>query len=224
MPNHKFIILDWGDTICDTTNTYNKICSQISTIFAKYGIDITPEDYVCLSFKVRNDLRRKFKGNIRRHSPGFHEKQIARETGKIITEKEAQKIDAEILDLFLSNLTARNGAETFLQEMKKANKKIVLVSNSSKNRLYAEINALGFMKYFDRIICSEECGYEKSDLMPYLIALEEAIRNKWIDSIHEVLVIGDREEEDGCVRRLGIEVYIINKNTPDPFAELRTKI
>jgi len=108
--------------------------------------------------------------------------------------------------------------------MKKANKKIVLVSNSSKNRLYAEINALGFMKYFDRIICSEECGYEKSDLMPYLIALEEAIRNKWIDSIHEVLVIGDREEEDGCVRRLGIEVYIINKNTPDPFAELRTKI
>ncbi|MGB9719149.1 MAG: HAD family hydrolase [Candidatus Anstonellales archaeon] len=218
------IVLDWGDTVCDTTNTYNKIRSQISAIFAKHGINITPEDYVRLSFKVRNDLRQELKGNVKRHSTGLHERQIARETGKIITEREAQEIDAEIFDLFLSNLSAKNGVETFLQEAKKANKKIVIISNSNKNRLYAEINKVGFMKYFDKVICSEECGYEKSDLVPYVMALEEAIRNKWIDSISEMLVIGDREEEDGSAKRLGIDVYIINKDAPDAFVELRRRI
>lgn len=217
-------ILDWGDTICDTSNTYNKIRSQIPAIFAKHGIDITPEKYAFFSFKVRNDLRKELKGDIKRHSPGLHEKQIVKETGMIISEEEAQKIDAEIFDLFLGNLSAKNGADKFLLEAKKANKKIIVISNSNKNRLYAEITALGLMKYFDRVICSQECGYEKSDLVPYAIALEEAIRNKWIDSISNILVIGDREEEDGSARRLGIKVDLIDKDASDAFVELRKRI
>ncbi len=224
MVTYRVIILDWGDTVCDATNTYNTIRDQIPAIFSKYGIKISPEEYVNLSYKVRNNLRQELKGDIKRHSPGLHEKEIAKEAGKSISEEEARIIDAEILELFLSNLCARTGAETFLQEAKKANKKIMIISNSNRARLFAEINALGFMKYFDKVICSQECGYEKSDLVPYVIALEEATRNKWIKSISDILVVGDREEEDGSARRLGIEVYIINRNEPHAFAELMSRL
>jgi FMN phosphatase YigB (HAD superfamily) len=224
MLKYKLLIIDWGDTICNTTGTYNKISSQILSIFAKHGINLTADDYLRLSFKVRNDLRHEFKGDIKRHAVGLHEKRIAMELGRTITDEEAQKIDAEIFELFLDNLSARDGTEVFLQEAKERSIRIFLISNSNKDRLYAEINALGFMKYFDKVICSQECGYEKSGLAPYKMALEEAIKNKWIESASDVLAVGDREEEDGSARILGIEVYIINKNAPDAFARVRATL
>lgn len=207
-PDYKLLIMDWGDTLCDTSGTYRKISLQIPAIFAKHGVKLTAEAYRKLSHKVRGDLRRELGGDVKRHSPGLHEQRIAKELGKAVTTEEAQKIDAEIFKLYSKNISARDGAEAFLREAKKAGKRIMLVSNSNKDRLYAEINALGFMKYFDKVICSQECGHEKSRLIPYRLALEEATGKGWIASVSDVLVIGDRDEEDGSARKLGLEVHI----------------
>jgi FMN phosphatase YigB (HAD superfamily) len=220
----KLIILDWGNTLCNTSAAYAKISDKIPAIFAQHGIAISPEDYARLSSKVRNDLRRELKGDVARHALGMHEARIARELGKTITTMAAQEIDSEIHCLFLKNCTAIDGAEHFLRKAKSAGAKLILISNSNQNKLYSEIRALGFAKYFCKIICSEECGHEKSDLVPYKMALEAALKNGWIASNSDVLVIGDREEEDGAARKLGLQVRIIGKDAPHAFGELEAEL
>jgi putative hydrolase of the HAD superfamily len=219
----KVLVIDWGNTLCSTSTNYETIADSAAKIFARNGVQMSANDYVMISNQVRLELRRELQGDIQRHKLGIHEERIAEKLGKKISEKVAESIDREIFETYLNNCYPREGAEHFLKEVCGRGIKVVLVSNSNLYKLKSEIRKIGFEKYFDDIMCSEECGHEKSEGIPYQIVMKRAFEKNWASAITEFLVVGDREEEDGAARRLGMEVVIIDK-TPEAFEKLITKI
>ncbi len=219
----KVLVIDWGNTLCNTSENYETIADSAAKIFTRNGVQMSANDYVMISNHVRLELRKELRGDTRRHKLGIHEERIAEKLGKKISEKLAESIDREIFESYLNNCYPREGAEPFLKEVCRGGMKVVLVSNSNLYKLKSEVRKIGFEKYFDDIVCSEECGHEKSEGIPYQIVMKRAFEKNWALDITEFLVVGDREEEDGVARKLGMEVVILDKS-PEAFEKLITKI
>ncbi|PIT84916.1 hypothetical protein COU37_00120 [Candidatus Micrarchaeota archaeon CG10_big_fil_rev_8_21_14_0_10_45_29] len=214
MGNFKVLITDWGNTLCSTSVNYENIAESAAGIFTKNGVPMSATDYARISNEVRLELRKELAGDIKRHSLGIHEKRIATKLGKELTAEAAAAIDRQIFDAYLQYCHPRGGAKHFLEEIRKGGLKVILVSNSNLFKLSNEIRKIGFDKYLDDVICSEACGHEKSEGTPYRLAMEKAFKKKWASKASEFLVIGDREEEDGAARKLGIKVVILNSALP----------
>jgi len=223
MARSKVLIVDWGNTLCASSESYSKIAREVAAIFTENGIPMSTEEYRAASKETREELRREMAGNVRRHRFGIHERRIVEKFGKRIGWRLAGKIDRQVFAAYLSKLRAKKGAKRFLATARKSGAHVILVSNSNYYKLRKEVGKLGFGKYFDEVICSGKCGYEKSSGVPYRMAMKRALARGWAGRAPDFLVVGDREEEDGAARKLGIEVVILD-DKPGAFGRVLKKI
>jgi len=223
MPKSRVLIVDWGNTLCASSEGYSKIAHEAAAIFTDNGIPMSAEEYRAASKAAREELRREMAGDTGRHRLGAHDRRIAEKFGKRIGWRLAEKIDRQVFAVYLSKYRARKGAERFLATARKNGARMILVSNSSYYKLRKEVGKLGFGKYFDCVICSGKCGYEKSSGVPYKMAMKRAIAREWANRASDFLVVGDREEEDGAARKLGMEVAILG-DEPGAFEKVLKKI
>ena len=219
MLRSKVLIVDWGNTLCASSKSYSKIARAAAAIFTRNGIPMRVEEYRAASKEVRGELRRGMAGDARRHRLGAHDRRIAEKFGKRIGWRLAERIDRRVFAAYLSKCSARKGAEAFLATARKDGARVVLVSNSNYYKLRKEIAKLGFGKYFDGVICSGKCGYEKSSGVPYRMAMKRAVAKGWAKRASDFLVVGDREGEDGAAREMGMEVVIL-EDKPGAFGRI----
>jgi len=223
MPKFKVLVVDWGNTLCASSKSYSKIARAAAAIFTKNGIPMGAEEYRTASKEAREELRREMAGDARRHRLGAHDRRIAKRFGTKISWRLAEKIDRQVFAAYLSKCRARKGAENLLATARKNGARVILVSNSNYYKLRKEIAKLGFGRYFDGVICSGKCGYEKSSGVPYKMAMKRAIAGGWAKRASDFLVVGDRKEEDGAARKLGMRVVILG-DEPGAFGKVLKKI
>ncbi|WP_048159834.1 HAD family hydrolase [Thermococcus barophilus] len=100
----------------------------------------------------------------------------------------------EMLELvdrtFFSNLKLFPDAKYFLEELKKINAKLVLVTDSSTYWQRKKLEYLGIKDYFDGIIISGETGHSKLDPHNFLLA------RRMFPNEDEVYMVGDRDDTD----------------------------
>ncbi len=107
-----------------------------------------------------------------------------------------------------TSLPLRKDAEELLQWIKLEHPEIplYLITDGSSDRQRAKMQALGIFKYFDdkNILISEETGFEKYTLMPFIKAMVQENRNDgWI-------YIGDNPVKDFYwPNRLGWQTFMV---------------
>ncbi len=97
----------------------------------------------------------------------------------------------ELVDrVFFSNLKLFPDARPFLEELRKMDAKIVLITDSSSYWQRKKLEYLGIKDYFDSIVISGETGHSKFELYNFILA------KKLFPVESEIYMIGDRDETD----------------------------
>ncbi len=124
---------------------------------------------------------------------------VAEELGVSLSEVEAKTIENEIWKRHVSKTVLYPGALETLQWLKGQNLKLAIVSNAWRQLLQSHLEHLSLNSFFDLVVAFEDTGTLKSDLKPF----ELALRQLEVRAEH-VIHIGDRINEDGACRQLGI--------------------
>ena len=181
------VIFDFDNTI------YNyELCnnSGLEIIFnhisLKYSIDINliKNEYkkINLNIKNSNNYANKFNKVI-------YFKQLLENLS--IELKELETILNLYENEFNSQIIVYSGFIKFILMLKKMGIKIGLLSNNLFIQQYEKLLKLDILEYFDYIQTSEEVGYEKPNLIPYLVLI-----NKMSISKENILMIGDNYNHD----------------------------
>jgi len=85
--------------------------------------------------------------------------------------------------------------------------KIALISNNWSDVASEAINYLDIRKYFHNIIISEDVGAVKSELKPFVVAIEKSALKP-----EECLMVGD-DKEDSFSKNLGIHFVLLNAHS-----------
>jgi HAD superfamily hydrolase (TIGR01549 family) len=105
-----------------------------------------------------------------------------------------KKVD-EIYEIFLSNflknLRIFEGVKETLEELKKRNFKLIIVSEDFKEQLEKKIEVLSLKKFFDFFVTCDDVGTMKPDRKYY-----EIVRNKIKIPFEEMAAVGDSFEKD----------------------------
>jgi putative hydrolase of the HAD superfamily len=111
-------------------------------------------------------------------------------------------------DTFVAEIKLFDGVFDWLQEVKKRNIKIVMVTDLTADVQFLKIEKLHLDEVFDWIVTSEEAGCEKPH--PYIFQL--ALQKSGL-SADRVWMIGDSYEKDirGALN-LGIKPFWLNRS------------
>jgi putative hydrolase of the HAD superfamily len=198
--NIKALFFDLGGTLVDTEKIRKDI-NFYTNILARCNIPITKEKFIKARKKVELFLNKK-----ERKSGMFFALLL-----KELEIKPNKKILKELINCYRAGIVQkaklRPEAKRVLSKLKK---KFILGLVANADRYYGTklIDKFNLRKYFDVIVISEELGYEKSKLIPFIYALKK-LRVKPI----EVLMIGDDEYQDIIpAKKLGILTIKIVRN------------
>ena len=181
------VIFDFDNTI------YNyEICNNagLECVFTylnlKYliSVDLIKNEYnkINNSIKNSNNYANKFNKSI-------YFKQLVE---NLLIKFDELKIILDLYDNeFNSKIKVYDGIYELLIMLKKINIKISLLSNNLFLQQYAKILKLNILEYFDFIQTTEEIGYEKPSILPYLVLL-----NKMNIDKEKILMIGDNYDHD----------------------------
>ena len=90
--------------------------------------------------------------------------------------------------------------------MKQKKFKIILLSNGHKRNILPVLKRYHAIGFFDKIMISHDLGYQKSELVPFKQILKDF---KFKPS--EVIMVGDRLDEDMHAKKLGIHTVRIKR-------------
>ncbi len=119
--------------------------------------------------------------------------------GHHVSEKQLHAMAHEYSEEMEKHYRLFPGTKRVLSLLKKRGFKLALVCNGSVKWTYDHLRRFGIENYFDAIVISEAVKKEKSDLVPFRVALEK-LNAKPL----ECLMIGDRLDEDMYAKKLGI--------------------
>jgi putative hydrolase of the HAD superfamily len=196
----KALFFDLGGTLVDTEKIRKDVNFYIN-ILARCDIPITKEKFIKARKKVELFLNKKERKSGMFFSLLLKELEI----------KPNKKILKELINCYRAGIVQkaklRPEAKRVLPKLKK---KFILGLVANVDKYYGTklIDKFNLRKYFDVIAISEELGYEKSKLVPFIYALKK-LRVKPT----EVLMIGDDEYQDIIpAKKLGILTIKIVKN------------
>ncbi|MFA4662510.1 HAD family hydrolase [Pyrococcus kukulkanii] len=179
------VILDLDDTLCNTWDAARiAIVRLIPTMlrlrkFRMFAYIITKRYRELEELKELHVL--DFEEIFNRIMDKIYEK----------VDKEEVKEMMELFDrTFFANLRLYDDVIPFLNELKKMNAKIVLVTDSSSTWQRRKLEVLGIMEYFDKVIISGETGHSKHEPYNFMLA------RKAFQKEEPVFVIGDRDDTD----------------------------
>jgi FMN phosphatase YigB (HAD superfamily) len=126
--------------------------------------------------------------------------QIAQELGtSSFTKVEAEAFNREIWQRHLQIVRPYPGVVPLLRWLRGLHVKLAIVSNAWNSILDMYLDRLALRPLFEVVVTSEDAGALKSQLVPFRLALTRLNL-----AGEDVLHIGDRPDEDGACRKLGI--------------------
>ena len=102
--------------------------------------------------------------------------------------------------LFLLNEKIFPDVVRLLCMLRKNGFKLGIVANSKRVELMDRLNFFKIKKFFDVIVCSQDCGSLKLDLVPYFLFLKKA----GIKDSSKCLYVGDDYSQDSFSKKVGM--------------------
>jgi len=179
----KAVIFDWDGTLFDSVKHAMKVYKRLFKIL---GID-----------GVRwKDFREEFKADYHKY---YAEKGIPKAA--------FEAVDALWIQLYnegSKGLRLVNGAKAMLRKLKKRNVKLGIVSNGSRSRIMAEIEAHGLAGFFDVVVTGDEIPEFKPSPKGVIYALRVlGVKPS------EALYIGDMAEDIKAGRMAGVKTAAV---------------
>ncbi|MCX6821116.1 MAG: HAD family hydrolase [Candidatus Aenigmarchaeota archaeon] len=200
----KCIMIDWGGTLSDETELFRKIAEEFTYPFwKKLGFKGTFEEYMRAEKKTGEDLWAMWKRNR------FQKREdwsllFSKNTGVKISNDDAIKEFNLFWKGYAKHSSLLPDAESTLKFIKSKGIMLALVSNNFKES-YKIFDKYGITKLFDTKILSEEAGALKSELEPFKFVLR-----KLKITPEKCLMVGDKTDEDGACRKLGIKFCLVD--------------
>ncbi len=202
----KWIVFDFGGTLYDQKAVNRELTKSNvrSKLLQNYGVRLSEGRILDISEDVRNSMR----GRVERHDPKTLFKKIGVVVGKKFTQKQLLEMESLYENEKLKRFKLVRGVEEVLKHAQKKNLNQAIISNAGLS-LSKYIDKLDVLKkYFKIIISSAEIGEEKISLFPFMVFLARA--NKFVETKpEEVLMVGDRIDEDVAAAILGMRTVLI---------------
>ena len=177
-------IFDWDNTLVDSWGT---IHAALNTMFAQMGH--APWTMAETQLKVRKSLRDAF--------PAMFGDRW----------EEAKRLYLEAFEaLHIEQLAVLPDAEALLQAVVAKGHYLALVSNKTGRLLRAEVTALGWDKYFAKVVGAGDAARDKPDRAPVDLALD----GSGIAAGPEVWFVGDTGIDMACARNAGCVPILVH--------------
>lgn len=172
MEKPKAILFDWDNTLADTWPTiYSALCDTFTSMgHEPWSFEETKE-------KVHRSLRDSF--------PEIFGDRW-QEAGDLYMQN--------FKKIHLDNLVPMEGAEDVMKELQGKGIYIALVSNKTGFNLRAELDHIGWNKYFSKIVGAKDADEDKPSVKPVYMALE----GSGIEPGQDVWFIGDSITDLEC--------------------------
>ncbi len=225
MNNVKWVLFDWRDTLTDSQSAIKVLNEKMSnyTILNTFGVKCSIKEYLEARNKTEKEKVTKFKGNIIRHIKGRYFKELARNLGKELSWKDAEKMEDRFTEQYDKMIKLNPGARDTLDFLKFKGIHIALISNVKMERIQRQLNNLAVLKYFDFIVTSFEAGGEKSSLKPFKLFLDKANAVQKTKP-EECIMVGDRADEDAHAKEMGFYAVLFNPKDTKKSAIVPDKI
>ena len=194
-----YLGIDWGNTLSDTRHAFEESANEsIEFMRRKYCINITNSTYKKASRAARKEIRLFYNGSVERHAWGAYEKFLLKKLGVSLPEEEYVVLAKQLHNILLKYLRLKPCAISLLEMARSKGMKIIIVSNANSEKLLSEIGVCGVSEFFMAVISSDACGGDKKTGLPFKV-----IKEKLGISLKELLMVGDRDEEDGLIVKYG---------------------
>lgn len=181
------LLFDLDDTLLDFGATETQ---ALRLLFATYNLEMTPQlekDYK----KFNQSLWKKLelgtlsrKELLEKRFSTFFKEHLALDVDGIATGKQYTSFLAQ-------GHQQIKGAKELLQDLKKADYQLHVVTNGNKNIQYKRLDDSHFNRFFDTIFISEEIGYQKPTKQFF-----EHVFNKLDLVPNQAIIIGDSLSSD----------------------------
>lgn len=205
----RVIAFDWGNTLAHSERLKGKLnAGDRERLLRKAGFNV-PRGF-SQAFEAAAHEHQRVWGDHRRHDwRPVYEKAFARCGGSFST-RSWQAFLHVFLDYAGSQTRLFPGVKPMLARLAAKGYVLALVSNANEDVLRSELRGAGVERFFRHIIISQTERAEKSQLKPFQTLLRRLNqgRRKRI-SPSEVLMVGDRADEDAYAKRIGIRVVLL---------------
>ena len=193
------ILFDLGGTLLDFYNP-ERSARLYARIFNKHGFRVS------LS-QVRSVREREFLtqmkenyGNAKRHGKQHMLMERVLTALKCsVSDNELQNMAREYGSFMQRFYHLYPGTKSTLLKLKKDRMRFAIVSNGNRAWANDQLERFSIRSLLDAVIVSDDVGKEKSDLVPFEVALKELGVKPG-----ECMMIGDRLDEDMHAKKLGI--------------------
>lgn len=204
----KGLLLDLDDTLYHYEPVH-KIAFEACAQVAESNYQIQKEEFRSLWKIARDKVHIDVHGQGASHSRLLYlQKLYELHSGKTNADF-ALELEEVYWNVFLKEMTFRNGVESFLQKAQKLGIRMAIVTDLTAQIQLQKWQKLELHRYIDFMISSEEAGVEKPS--PYIFEL--ALQKLQLQ-VNEVAMIGDNALKDiAGAQALQMKAYQVNEST-----------
>ena len=201
----KAIIFDFGNTLALSHKARQSIdfIGLGWKIFKENGFPGKKSDYLLARKKA--DITYSTQKS-EKHRLGHYYACIAEEAEWKIPFRLCKKMDDKYYATYISKLNMDPDGVKLVRKLKKRNYFLGIISNGHRNNVIPVLQRYQLYHYFDTILISFNIKSQKSELMPF-----RKLLRKYSFKPHEVIMIGDRRDEDMYARKIGIHTIWIKR-------------
>lgn len=199
------VIFDLGSTLTDVSEVMKRVDEEFNVPYLKkLGYNISLEKW--------REARKKLDEEIDRNKPDIVKKPggwmylMSITLGINIPMEKCIEEEKAFDSYIIKNSKLMLNALKILNFLKDQGLKLVLLSNWKKVAVEEAIKYHNLLRFFNLIIYADEIGYDKSSLVPFKVALNELHYPP-----NEVIMVGDRLDEDAYCKRVGIKFVWFSK-------------
>ncbi|UYP43980.1 Phosphoglycolate phosphatase [Candidatus Lokiarchaeum ossiferum] len=207
------IYFDFFGTLIDSVRAYYKVWSRIlnrlgsdvvlSNTLINKGLQKQMEEINRLQYaygrsymNLTNDERNNLNG-------------IMLDTIGLKREGSSKIISEEFQENFFNYFSLNSGCKETLEQIKRKNLKIGLLTNGDRMKVHSKLKELGIFDFFDIFIHSQDYGYNKDDIEVYQTAVELMQTTNPKKIIH----VGDDLKMDiEMAKRIGMIPVLLDQN------------
>jgi putative hydrolase of the HAD superfamily len=209
----KWAVFDWGDTL--SYFDYERVTAQEvkAGLYEKFGVRASPQEIQEKGREVGEEMHTTYRGDATKWKDGWFVRQLFGKFGVRLNKKQLKEIDAIRLAIRLKEARLLPHAREVLDFIRKKGLGIALVSNANSKRLNAYLDHFKVREYFSFILISEELAADKCSVKPFKILLKKinaGKKGKHRVRAEEMLMVGDRRDEDAYAKNLGMKTVLMN--------------
>ncbi|MBQ4128165.1 MAG: HAD family hydrolase [Ruminococcus sp.] len=213
-------IFDLYGTLVDirTDESGEKFWGEIADVYTSYGAKYTSNEICDAYYKIAkresnlthitHPLYKHIEIELRNVFKRLYKRKGVNASNKIIddTALKFRKASTEFICLY-------DGVIDLLESLKKAGKKIYLLSNAQRCFTYPELEELGIVNYFDGIFISSDCGCKK----PQKAFFDKLFKQFSLKKSESIMVGNDCITDMMGAKEAGIDGLYIHQEISTPL-------